>query len=315
MLTLNPFNLPGKWYKGNLHCHTAESDGALSPSELYDWYLNHEYSFISITDHNRVTFTNGDRSKLITIPGVEISCRQGLQEYHVIGIDVKEMPIQPFHTPQETIDAINACGGSSIIAHPYWHDLQLEDLLPLRGHMGIEIFNTSCWIDINKGHSLAHWDALLRRGPSLWGFASDDAHFKIPDYGGGWIMVKSKELESASILEAIRQGNFYSSMGPEIYDMHIENNYLHISCSPVRSIYILGQCYFSPRSINVWDDYSGNLGTSQLLVPESTNGGITEASSKLDPRQEILRVEIVDFYGRSAWSNPYFKNTGQIHWD
>lgn len=315
MLTLNPFDLPGTWYKGNLHCHTTESDGALSPAEVSDWYLQHGYSFISITDHNRVTTLNGHQTKLVTIPGVEISCRQGLQEYHVIGIDVKEMPIKPFHNPQEAINAINACGGSSIIAHPYWHDLQLEDLLSLRGHLGIEIFNTSCWIDINKGHSLAHWDALLRRGPSLWGFASDDAHFKIPDYGGGWIMVKATELEPASIIQAIKLGNFYSSMGPEIYHMSIENNHLHITCSPVRSIYVLGQYYFSPHSINVWDGYRGNLDTSRLLMPESTDKVLTEATIKLDSRQEILRVEIVDFYGRSAWSNPYFKNTGQVHWD
>ena len=315
MSSLPPYNLPGRWYKGNLHCHSTESDGGLTPVELIDWYSKHGYSFLSITDHNRVTIPNNDRTKLLTIPGVEITCHRGLQEYHVLGIGINEMPIQPYYEPQETIDAINSHGGSSIIAHPYWHDLQLDDLLSLRGHLGIEIFNTGCWIEIQKGHSLVHWDALIRRGPCLWGFASDDSHFKIPDYGGGWIMVKSKDLEQRSILESIRLGNFYSSMGPEFHDMSIESNLLHVRCSPVRSIYVLGQYYYSPQSINVWDGYSGDLSCSQLLLPESTGKVLTQGTFKLDPRQEILRVEIVDFYGRSAWSNPYIKNTGQVHWD
>jgi len=199
MVSLPPYDFPGKWYKGNLHSHTTESDGCLTPAEVVDWYSKHEYSFLSITDHNRLTNTDFNQTKLLTIPGVEITCHRGLQEYHVVGIGMHEMPIKPFYDPQETIDAIEAYRGVSIIAHPYWHDLQLDDLLSLRGHLGIEIFNTNCSIEIHKGHSLVHWDALLRRGPALWGFASDDSHFKIPDSGGGWIMVKAKDLEQKSI--------------------------------------------------------------------------------------------------------------------
>ena len=315
MLSLPPFSLPGNWYKGNLHCHTTKSDGGLSPDEVINWYSNHGYSFLSITDHNRVTKPTPKQSNFLMIPGIELTSHGGVMEYHVIGIGVNEMPIGPFHHPQETINSINALGGYSIIAHPYWHDLQLDDLLSIRGHLGIEIFNTSCWVEIKKGKSLVHWDALLRRGPSLWGFASDDAHFKIPDFGGGWIMVKSENLDQNSILESIRLGNFYSSMGPEFFDISIEKNLLHVRCSPVRSIYVLGQYYYSPVSVNAWDDQPGDSGISQLLLPETTGKAITQATFKLDPRQEFLRVEITDFYGRSAWSNPYFKNTGQIHWE
>lgn len=314
-MVLPPYNLPGKWHKGNLHSHTTESDGGLTPVEIIDWYSKHGYSFLSITDHNRLTNPNLGQTNLLTIPGVEITCRRDLHEYHVVGIGVNEMPIKPFHDPQDTIDAINASGGSSIIAHPYWHDLQLDDLISLRGHCGIEIFNSNCSIEIHKGLSLALWDALLRRGPALWGFASDDSHFKNPDYGGGWVMVKSKDLTQKSILDSIKLGNFYSTTGPEIYEISIEENKLHVSCSPVRSIYVIGQYYYSPQSINVWDGYSGDLDSSNLMLPESTGKVITEATFKLDPRQEILRVEIMDFYGRSAWSNPYFKNTGQIRWE
>jgi hypothetical protein len=32
---------------------------------------------------------------------------------------------------------------------------------------------------------------------------------------------------------------------------------------------------------------------------------MTEATFKLKPLQEYVRVEVVDAFGRSAWSNPY----------
>lgn len=30
--------LTGKWYKGNLHCHTTNSDGSLTPGQVVDLY-------------------------------------------------------------------------------------------------------------------------------------------------------------------------------------------------------------------------------------------------------------------------------------
>jgi hypothetical protein len=50
----NPYSIRGKWFKGNLHCHSTESDdGELSPEEVMTWYENNGYSFFSLTDHVR----------------------------------------------------------------------------------------------------------------------------------------------------------------------------------------------------------------------------------------------------------------------
>lgn len=315
MKSLHPFSTTGRWYKGNLHCHSTQSDGKKNPLEVVQWYERHGYDFLSITDHNRVTVpeTLGE-SPILTIPGAEINCQRGNVEYHLIGIGIDDMPIAPFKDPQETIDAINGAGGVSIIAHPYWHDLLTEDLLSLNGYSGIEIFNTNCWEEIQKGHSLSHWDSLIRRGPKIWGVASDDAHWKYPDYGGGWIVLKAENLDRSSIIQSLILGNYYSSSGPEIYDMQIEGNSLHIACSPARSIYVNGQYHFSPISKNIWDSYKGDDGCSELIIPNGKFEPMTEVSFELDPRQEILRIEVVDIYGRSAWSNPYFKDKELDQW-
>lgn len=41
----------GHWYKANLHCHTALSDGKQSPEEVKNAYKEHGYHAVCFTDH------------------------------------------------------------------------------------------------------------------------------------------------------------------------------------------------------------------------------------------------------------------------
>jgi len=45
---------PPRWYKGNLHTHTLWSDGNHFPEMVVDWYAQHDYDFLALTDHNIV---------------------------------------------------------------------------------------------------------------------------------------------------------------------------------------------------------------------------------------------------------------------
>ncbi|MCQ2815238.1 MAG: hypothetical protein MJ227_02990 [Bacilli bacterium] len=40
-----------KWHKANLHCHTTNSDGNLTPLEMKKLYQEHGYSIVAFTDH------------------------------------------------------------------------------------------------------------------------------------------------------------------------------------------------------------------------------------------------------------------------
>lgn len=40
------------WYKGNLHTHSYWSDGDEFPEMIMDWYKNHGYNFLALSDHN-----------------------------------------------------------------------------------------------------------------------------------------------------------------------------------------------------------------------------------------------------------------------
>ena len=41
-----------QWYKGNTHTHTYWSDGNAAPEHVVDWYVNHDYNFLVLSDHN-----------------------------------------------------------------------------------------------------------------------------------------------------------------------------------------------------------------------------------------------------------------------
>ena len=43
---------PSRYYKGNLHTHTLWSDGNHFPEMVVDWYAQHDYDFLALTDHN-----------------------------------------------------------------------------------------------------------------------------------------------------------------------------------------------------------------------------------------------------------------------
>jgi hypothetical protein len=314
--SLHPFDLPGNWYKGNLHSHSTESDGIRSPMEVMDWYSSHGYTFNVITDHNRLTIPDKfGKPPLLAIPGTELTCRRGDQEFHILGIGLDSMPIESQQDPQDAINAIKTVGGISIVAHPYWHDLQLDDMLPLTEHNGIEIYNTGCWIEQQRGHALTHWDAITSRGQKIWGYAVDDSHWKTADHGGGWIVVRTLKPDQVSIINAIKSGDFYSSCGPEIHDINIEGDILTVKCSPARSIYVFDQYHYSPLAVNAWDGDTFEEGASNIFEKVNKFKPKTDAVFKISPKQELIRIEVVDYQGRSAWSNPYFKNPDQINWD
>lgn len=295
----NPFKAEGRWFKGNIHAHTLNSDGELSPEQLTERYREGGYDFLSITDHGKLT----DGQELSTpsfllIPGEEVcvgSSETG-RYFHVVGVGIrKEIPVEDLDrevTPQMAIDLIQELGGEAIVAHPYWSCLNHSDLVGLRGYLGLEVYNTSCELAIGKGLSSVHWDGLLARNLRPLGFAVDDAHSRerpyLPsDSCGAWINVKADRLTLESIMDGIRLGLFYSSTGPEIRDIEIKDGEIMVSSSPVRSIAFIS------------NDWLGQKNTAET-------DSIDEAAYGLRGGEKYVRIEATDWVGRTAWSNPIF---------
>src|SRR5947209_2960382 len=52
-------NTGSTYWKGNLHTHSLWSDGDDFPEMIADWYKQHGYQFLTLSDHN--TLSDGER--------------------------------------------------------------------------------------------------------------------------------------------------------------------------------------------------------------------------------------------------------------
>jgi hypothetical protein len=294
---VNPFEVEGGWFKGNIHAHTLDSDGSYAPSDLARFYRESGYDFLSITDHGILTDTSSFTSpNFLTIPGEEICVgkSRNVRFTHVVALDIREeLPVSDYDrevSPQKVIDLIADLGGSSIVAHPYWSDLNVNDLAGLEGALGIEVYNTGCEYEIGRGHSSVHWDDLLVMGKRPFGFAVDDTHGRVrryqpKDYCKAWISVKASALTAEEIMESIKSGLFYSSNGPSIKDIRVEGDEIIVKSSPARAVAFISN-------------------TSLGIMHTAEEGSIEDASYTLKGQEIYVRVEITDKLGRKAWSNP-----------
>jgi hypothetical protein len=197
------------------------------------------------------------------------------------------------------MDAVRAQGGEVIIAHPRWSGWTVNDLLSLKGYIGIEIYNASCELSIDKGRSLVHWDDLLARGLRVGGVANDDSHahgndHRPLDVAVAYTMVKARELTVAEILRALRAGEFYACSGPgdgpRIEEFRVDDGTVYARTSAASVITIAADAA---------------RGRGERFAAEE-GATLTEARYKLRGKEKYARVEVTDRAGRTAWSNPIF---------
>lgn len=281
------FEADGEWLRGNIHTHTTNSDGRLSPRETAKFYAERGYDFLVLTDHWRAT-RPPLLSPLTVITGVEVDFRTGPGTHtHLVLIGVGDPPFDRHASPAEAIEFAKAQGGVVVLAHPYWSGLELGDFFHLEGLDGLEIFNYSCLIGVGRGESTVHWDGMIERGRMVWGFACDDSHFHAPDACGGWIWVKAESRRPEALIRAMQEGLFYASSGPRIEDFKVEGRRVYVRCSPAVMVKFVSQ---RERGAVVFD-------------PE-WKATVAEAEAELPPGARYVRVEVVDERGRKAWTNP-----------
>ena len=305
----NPFALPGQWFKGNLHTHSTTSDGQLTPDEVVDWYRSRGYHFLALTEHRIPSKARSVAEDFIMLSGIEldgIDPTVGL--FHVIGLGFEQAPdlslyegspswLETTVDMQQMINNLQTAGAIVFLAHPYWSGEMSKDLLDMEGCFGLEVWNGACEVWDCKGLSAVHWDDLLAAGRRLWGLGTDDCHWwpGRADAGLGWVWVKAEELTQRAILDALVQGHFYASSGPQIHDLRLEGDEIHVRCSPVTAIDFVGNGPFCRRVV---------ASPGETLTEASYNlGEKFPGSEKL---LRYMRVACQDTQCRWAWSNPIF---------
>lgn len=325
----------GTFYKANLHSHSTISDGRLTPEEMRDFYREHGYDVLAITDHEIMRdHTDLSLPGFLILNGYEIYVRERLDAPRIAknchinliaktpdvirqiavdpkylkyldknGLTVDDVPrvgeLRDRHYCPRDINAIirEATENGYIVAynHPSWSLETIEEFGKYDGVYAMEVVNYSSSLGGFPENDGWAYDQMLRLGKNIWCLANDDNHNKYPfgdprcDSFGGFNMIKAKELSYEAIIDALIKGEFYASQGPEIYDLYIEDNQLHVACSP---------------AVNVMLRMVGRTGLrGSVYAPLGET--ITEAVFDLRAEDQYVRVEVTDRSGRKAFTHAY----------
>jgi PKD repeat protein len=289
---VSPYSNKTNVYKGQLHAHTANSDGTSSPTVVSTAYKNAGYNFLAITDHAYVTPDPGV-SGILHINGSEEEARSP-DNTTIIGYmtNIGGNVTQTSFQPQSKINGMLSNGSIPTIASPLYSPAawDLGTLILLNGYKTIEVFNGG---DTTYGGNNSEylWDSILSSGTqsrSVYGSAVDDMHDPTSTvFNSGWVMVYSDALDCSSIKQSLNDGNYYSTTGAIISGISVVNRKISLS--------------FPNASTVEWITNGG--------IVNSTNISVTGASYTISDSgyEKYVRARITDNTTmRKAWTNPIF---------
>lgn len=298
-----------RWWKGNTHTHTTNSDGDTAPEEVARWYRRHGYQFLVLSDHNvftdPATLASLTDSTFLLLPGEEVTSGFQKAAVHVNALAITALiPAPPrdstlLGTVQRSVDAIRAAGAIPHINHPnFLWSIDSTTLFRVRNDRLLEIFN---------GHPLVHnlgggdwpgmeevWDGLLSGGRRMYGIAVDDAHTfqgeftaELANPGRGWVVVRSAALETRALVNALEAGDFYASTGVMLDSLS--------NTATTLSIRIRQKTNYKYTTQFIGAD-GRVLATDRTLAPRYTLRG----------SERYVRAKIVESGGAMAWLQPVF---------
>ena len=240
----------GKWYKGNLHTHTLNSDGDSSPDTVARWYREHRYDFLVLTDHNYLSPVDGLNAvigapeKFLVVRGEEVTARFESKPVHINAFHPRalippQVGLTLVETIQRNVDAIRQGGGMPSINHPnFGWALTADDLRQVENNHMFELYNGHPTVNNVGGGGSAGleemWDILLTGGRRMYGIAVDDAHYfqqwgpQFSNPGRGWVAVRAAEMSAEALVEALGRGDFYASTGVALREAAREGNTLRV---------------------------------------------------------------------------------------
>ena len=297
-----------RWFKGNLHTHTVNSDGDSTPDDVVRWYRERDYQFLVLTDHNYLTSVDGLNAvhgaddKFLVVKGEEVTDRFGDKPLHVNGLEVERL-VTPtggqsvVDVVQRMVDGIRAARGVPSINHPnFGWAISPDELGQLQRTRLFEVFNGHPTVNNLGGGGVPSleetWDRILSSGKMLYGIAVDDAHyFKRPEDptaprpGKGWVYVRSPRLEGRALVEALERGDFYSSTGVQMQTVDASTTALSLAVK-------------TEPSSKYRIQFIGRQGRILSDVTTPT------ASYTFKGDEGYVRAKVLDSNGKVAWIQP-----------
>lgn len=298
-----------RWYKGNTHAHTTESDGDSSPETVTRWYRDQGYQFLVLSDHNVLTGiealsrTFAVPEQFLLVPGEEVTDVFEKAPLHVNGLNVTRL-VEPRHGAsvpeilQRNIDAIREARGVPHVNHPnFVWAIAPDHLQQLERYRLLEIYNGHPLVNNEGGGDMPGmdvvWDRLLATGRRVYGIAVDDAHHFTRPWdatasrpGRGWVVVRAPRLEASALMASLEAGDFYASTGVELEAIEATAAAIEIRVRPQ------GDARYRLTLVDAAGAHAPVEGLSARFA--------------LTPAMRFARVVVRDSNGHQAWTQPIF---------
>ncbi|MFW6007366.1 MAG: CehA/McbA family metallohydrolase [Halanaerobiales bacterium] len=218
-------------YGGELHVHSENSDGNLTPAKIQKIADNNDLDYIALTDHNNISGWISDRTiqSPVLVPGLELSTFDG----HALVLDIKSyinwhgLYTGELKSIKDIIEIINNQNGLFGISHPFefgsplcvgcrWNFIDI----PWEKIDFIEIWNRN-WSDnkIKNNKSYSLWQKKLNEGHNLTAIASNDVHdFSRYNQDNSYPLtyILAKRGNKEELITSLWEGRVYLSSGPTI---------------------------------------------------------------------------------------------------
>ena len=173
--------------------------------------------------------------------------------------------------------------------HPMWSCEEYPDYTGYNGMHAMEIVNFECVVSGFADHNERVYDDMLNVGKRIYCVATDDSHGQRGMFGGATV-IKADKLDYKSVTNALVNGDFYATEGPEIKQLYIEDGKLVVETSAVASIRLNTGARYAKRVFNA-------NGTPVIRA-------VFDLPS--DKNLYYFRVTATDMGGKCAYSNAYF---------
>ncbi len=292
-------------YKASLHTHSTNSDGSYSPDKVIELYKGQGYDVLAFTDHGFVTKTaelDGKGMTLIQSLEMHPKSPSPNSPWHLVALNVSDQFMYDSQREaQSLIDYAVADGAMVICAHPYWCGFTSAQIAALKNISAIEVYNTSTRY-IGRQFSMQTWDELSDMGHVYPVTAVDDMHSS-HDLFRGWTVIAAADKSIGSVMDALKHGRFYATMGPEFTRLSYKDHVFEASFSPCCEVIGLTN---PPRGFCVAVEDKDGYGTGTETL--------TECRIKIPVNEQSdrwFRLQIKDEKGRYAWSAPIVIPAGQ----
>jgi hypothetical protein len=340
---VEPLATGKRWYRGDLHMHTAHSDGSCAslkgkmvPCPVFisaQTAATRGLDFIAITDHNTTSHYDAMRElqpyfdSVLLIPGREITTFHG--HFNVFGVTqfVDYRVIAGGLDLNSVLRDVVSKGGIASVNHAEAPSGEFCKGCKWEPSADADMNLFTAVEVINGGQimfsSARYWDAQLREGHRLAAIGGSDSHNASSPHGPpgsiGWptTVVEADELSVPAILNSVRLGRAFvdlTASHDKQVDFEAESGGAHArmgetlhaaSGAPIRVKIQTGACAGSVVHLLL----DGEEVAAAPPMPVGSTSAAAEATLTIGPGRHWLRVEVRDGKGAlQLTSSPLYIN-------